>query len=103
MFEKIIKIPGKESFTDLSLKEVALMIEADSSLSKEGNTSFASCALDEFLHFSNLDGRPDLQEIQSDILRNIYIDIEGSKTKKINAEFLKKYAQELQAKSEGAL
>ena len=103
MFEKIIKIPGKESFKDLSLDEVALMIEADSSLSKDGNSSFASCALDEFLHFSSLEGRPDLQKIQSDILNNIYIDIKGSTTKKINTEFLMEYAKELQAKGESAL
>lgn len=103
MFKRIIKIPGKRSFTDLSLKEVALMILADSSLSKEGNSSFASCALDEFLHFSNLDGRPDLQNIQTTILKNIYIDVAGTKTKEINTEFLKKYANEIQANANNAL
>jgi len=39
----VIKIPGK-TFEDLSFEEVALMIEADSSLSPNGNDYFASCA-----------------------------------------------------------
>lgn len=83
---KIIKIPGK-TFDDLTLQEVALMIEADSSISPEGNDFFASCALDEFLHNTNLN-RKDLKGIQKEILRHIYIDIEGVKEKKINVEYL---------------
>ena len=75
MFEKIIKIPNKESFEDLALYEFGLMIEADSSLSKDGNSSFASCAPDEFLHSRNFSDSPELQRIQSCILENIYLDI----------------------------
>ena len=103
MFKKIIKIPNKDSFKELTLYELGLMIEADSSLSKDGNSSFASCALDEFLHFRNFDDSPELQEIQSYILENIYIDIPGSKNKEINTDFLKKYANELKTKNQSAL
>jgi len=94
MFKKIIKIPGK-SFGDLSKEEVALMIEADSSLTKKGNEYFADCALDEFLHSSNLEGNEELQKIRSEILQNIYLDIPGKKQKKINTEFLMQYAKDL--------
>lgn len=82
----VIKIPGK-TFEDLSVKELALMIEADSSISPEGNEYFASCALDEFLHNTKLE-RKDLRKLQEEILRYIYIDIEGSREKKINTEYL---------------
>ncbi len=99
---KVIKIPGK-SFTDLSLEEVSLMIEADSSLSKGGNESFSSCALDEFLHCANLEGREDLKEIRNEILSNIYLDISGNKNKKINTEFLAQYAKLLRDKNNSAL
>ena len=94
MFEKIIKIPGK-SFRDLSKEEVALMIEADSSLTKDGNEYFASCALDEFLHSSNLEKNEELQKIKTEILQQIYLDIPGNKHKRINTEFLKQYAKDL--------
>lgn len=94
MLERIIKIPGK-SFTDLSIDEVAYMIEADSSISPTGNEYFSSCALDEFIHCAKLDGRPDLEKIRSDILNNIYIDVQGSKEKKINVEYLKRYCSAL--------
>ncbi len=87
MLERIIKIPGK-SFTDLSVNEVAHMIEADSSISANGNEYFSGCALDEFIHCARLDGRPDLEKIRSDILNNIYIDVQGSREKKINVEYL---------------
>ena len=99
---EIIKIPGK-SFEDLSLIEVALMIEADSSLEQDGNAYFASCALDEFLHCSKLDGRLDLQQIREDILSKIYLDIPDSKSKKINTKFLVQYAESLRNRSESAL
>ena len=85
--DDIIKIPGKAHFDDLSLKEVALMIEADSSICQEGNDCFSSNALDEFLHNTSL-SRSDLKAIQQDILANIYVDVEGSKNKKINIEYL---------------
>ncbi|MEJ2461057.1 MAG: hypothetical protein P8098_05445 [Candidatus Thiodiazotropha sp.] len=94
-FKKIIKIPNKESFEDLSLYEIGLMIEADSALSPEGNELFDSCALDEFLHFRRFDTSPQLQKIQSYILANIYLEIPGSKNKGINTAFLKAYAKEL--------
>jgi hypothetical protein len=100
--KKIIKIPGK-SFEDLSLLEIALMIEADSSLAEDGNDYFASCALDEFLHCSKLEGRADLQQIRDEILNNIYLDIPDSKSKKINTEFLVQYANDLRSKTESAL
>lgn len=90
----IIKIPGKTSFEDLSLKEVGLMIDADSSLSPDGNEFFSSSALDEFLHNSILE-RSDLKAIREKILNNIYLDIEGSKRKKINIKYLRWLAREL--------
>ena len=92
MFQKIIKIPGKSSFRDLTVAEVAKMIEADSSLQSGGSEYFDSCALDEFLHCGSLSGRPDLQEIRDHIARNIYIDVPGREAKEINVEFLKEYA-----------
>lgn len=94
MFKEIIKIPGK-SFRDLSKEEVALMIEADSSLTKNWNEHFSDCALDEFLHCSDLDGNEELQKIRSEILEKIYLDIPGKKHKKINTEFLVQYAKDL--------
>jgi hypothetical protein len=95
MFKNIIKIPNKESFEDLSLYEIGLMIEADSALSKEGSESFDSCALDEFLHFRSFKNHPEMQKIQSHILENIYLEIPGRKNKEINTAFLKAYAKEL--------
>ncbi len=86
MIEKIIKIPGK-SFEDLDAKEIALMIEADSSLSPNGNTYFASCALDEFVHFADLQ-RNDLKRLQKLIRENLYVDVPGKKEKKIDSGFL---------------
>jgi hypothetical protein len=92
---KIIKIPGKSSFEDLTIQEVGLMIEADPSICEnDGNDYFSSVALDEFLHFRNLK-RPDLVKIRDRILQEIYIDIPGSKNKEINTDFLVKIAQEL--------
>ena len=92
--KEVIKIPGK-SFRDLSPVEIALMIEADSSLAKEGNSYFDSCALDEFLHCADLKGNEELQRIRKDILDKIYLDEPGSKNKKVNTEFLIKYAKSL--------
>lgn len=89
----IIKIPGK-GFDDLSLSELALMIEADSSISPEGNEYFASCALDEFLYNASL-SRSDLKLIRKDILKNIYLQIEGSEVKNINTEYLVRLASDL--------
>jgi len=97
MFERIIKISGK-SFNDLDHEEIASMIEADSSLSPEGNEYFSSCALDEFLHNADL-RRPDLIELRDEILKNIYIDVEGSRAKEINTEYLKKVAADLGSQS----
>lgn len=90
----IIKIPGKTSFDDLSLKEIGLMIDADSSLSPEGNDFFSSSALDEFLHSAILK-RADLKAIQKKVLDNIYLGVAGSKVKKINTEYLQKLSAEL--------
>ena len=91
----VIKIIGK-TFEDLTLEEVGLMIDADSSLSSDGNQYFSSCALDEFLHNTELK-RGDLRELKEEILRNIYIDIEGSKRKEINTSYLKKLSASLKA------
>jgi len=82
----VIKIPGK-TFEDLSLKEVAHMIEADSSISPDGNEYFSSCALDEFLHNTKIE-REDLRELQNEILKNIYIYIVGTRDKKVNTDYL---------------
>ncbi len=94
----VIKIPGK-SFEELTLEEVALMIEADSSISPNGNEYFSSCALDEFLHNTNLI-RNDLLELQRDILNNIYLDVEGSSEKKINTEYLLGLSKRLRNRSQ---
>ena len=92
----VIKMPGK-TFEDLSMAEVALMIEADSSISPDGNEYFSSCALDEFLH--NIEPkRQDLKDLQTKILNNIYVDIEDSEEKKINTTFLLALASELKNK-----
>lgn len=82
----VIKIPGK-TFEDLSLEEVALMIEADSSLSPNGNDYFASCALDEFLHNTKLK-RKDLRKLQEEILKHIYVELPGLVEKKTNTDYL---------------
>lgn len=99
MPKRIIKIPNK-SFKDLALSEIALMIEADSSLTEDGNDYFASCALDEFLHSAKLDERADLQEIREDILSKIYLDVPNSKSKQINTKFLIDYANTLRSKTD---
>lgn len=83
---EVIKIPGK-TFEDLSLEEVALMIEADSSLSPNGNDYFASCALDEFLHNTELK-RKDLRKLQEEILKHIYVELPGLVEKKTNTDYL---------------
>ena len=95
--EEIIKVQGKSKFDELSLSEVGLMIDADSSISKDGNEFFASCAFDEFLHGATID-REDLLEIREHILNNIYLDQDGSSEKQINVEFLKTFSRDLQAK-----
>jgi hypothetical protein len=92
----IIKIPGK-NFEDLSLEEVGLMIDTDSSFSENGNAYFASCALDVFLHNTDL-SRKDLREIQQNILANIYLDIPGSNIKAINKEYLRNLSAKLKIK-----
>ena len=93
MFTKIIRIPGK-TFDDLSMQEVALMIEADSALSPEGNEYFSSSALDEFLYTTEVT-REDLKAVRAEILENIYLDVEGSSEKDINVGFLEAYAAQL--------
>ena len=97
-----IRDPDK-TYTDLTTNEVALMIEADSALTNDGNELFANCALDEFLHNAILDSRPDLQQIRTEILDNIYLDIPGSKNKQINTEYLIQYAKKLRDQNEAAL
>lgn len=89
----VIKIPGK-TFEDLTLEEVALMIDADSSISPEGNEYFSGCALDEFLHNVRLK-RSDLRGLQEEILKNIYIVLEGSKNKEIDVDYLKQLSSSL--------
>ena len=96
----IIKIDGK-SFGDLSIDEVAAMIDADSSLSPDGNEYFDSCALDEFLHCADLDGRPDLEKIRVEILENIYLDFEGSRAREINTDFLTSFSERLRSAKAG--
>ena len=102
-FEKIIRIPGKSSFSELSILEVALMIEADSAISPEGNEAFNSCALDEFLYCGKFDNRPDLEQIRADILENIYIHVKGRSDKEINTEYLLEYANKLRNQNEDAI
>lgn len=70
------------------------MIQADSSLSPEGNEYFAACALDEFLHCAVLE-KPFLKKIRDEILAEIYIENCESNYKEINTEFLMAYSQEL--------
>lgn len=82
----LIKIPGK-GFDDLTMLDVAKMVEADSSLSPDGNDSFDSSALDEFLHSAKLTN-PGLIAIRDEILENIYIDRPNSKNKEINKQYL---------------
>jgi len=96
----VIKIPGK-TFEDLSLEEVALMIEADSSISPNGNNYFASCALDEFLHNTKLK-RKDLRKLQEEILKHIYIELPGLDRKKINTDYLMAMVSRLRAAHKNA-
>lgn len=65
----VIKIQGK-GFNDLSLDEIASMVEADSSISPLGSDLFDSSALDTFLHNAKIE-REDLKRVREDILRNI--------------------------------
>lgn len=102
MFKRIIKIPGK-SFCDLSLEEVASMIDADSSLRPHGNDLFDSCALDEFLHCADLEDREDLISLRAEILENIYIEIPGAKHKETNTDYLRQVAERLRSESTNAL
>ncbi len=96
----VIKIPGKK-FEDLTLEEVALMIEADSSISPNGNVYFASCALDEFLHNTKLK-RKDLRKLQEEILKHIYIELPGLDEKKINTDYLMAMVSRLRAAHKNA-
>ncbi|MCF6325336.1 MAG: hypothetical protein L3J89_13625 [Gammaproteobacteria bacterium] len=89
----IIKIQGK-NFEDLSLSEIGLMIDADSSLSPNGNEFFSSCALDVFLHNTVLEC-PDLKTLQKGILDNIYLNVQGEKSKRINTEYLRQLSIDL--------
>lgn len=97
-FGNIIKIKNKKEFDDLTIYEIALMIDADSSLSPEGNDFFSSNALDEFIHNSSLK-RDDLNFIKKCLSENIYLDIDGKNYKKINVDFLKRFSKELKSKS----
>lgn len=89
----IIKIEGK-TFDDLTVFEVAKMIDADSSLTNEGNEYFSSSALDEFLHNYEPE-RDDLKRVQKKILENIYVSNEGGIEKEINKEFLISFSKQL--------
>lgn len=92
-FRRIIRIPGK-TFNDLSLAEVASMIEADSSMSPEGNEQFDSSALDVFLHNANL-SRCDLLTVREELLAMIYVSIPGSDCREVDVEFLRHYSARL--------
>jgi hypothetical protein len=95
MLHNVIRIRGK-TFDDLNTEEVALMIEADSSLTRDGNESFAACALDEFLYSKQVT-RPDLLALRERILANIYIERPGTAIKEINRGFLARVAAELRS------
>lgn len=90
---KVIKIPDKD-FEDLDAHEIAKMILADSAISPNGNQYFDGCALDEFVH-NRVFKRMDLQELQREILNNIYLDSDDTQSKRINVEFLKELASRL--------
>jgi hypothetical protein len=98
-FQNLIKIPGK-SFEDLSYGELASMIEADSSLSPIGNEKFDSGALDVFLHNVEI-SRPDLLQIRNELLGGIYLDVQGSRIKKVDTRFLLDYASKLRSREGG--
>lgn len=102
MLHRIIRERGKR-FVDLTLDEVALMIEADSALCPDGNEMFSGCALDEFLITQEFEGRADLDQIRDEINAEIYVDIPGEKRKAINVEFLKRYASSLRRRANSNL
>ena len=87
-----IKIENK-SFDDLSSEELAYMILADSSLTKDGNEYFDSMALDEFLTIEIVKNK-DLLELKDFINNNLYIETE-SDIKDIDRAFLRKLASNL--------
>lgn len=102
MLHRIIRVRGKR-FVDLTLDEVALMIEADSALCPDGNDMFSGCALDEFLMTVSFEGRPDLDRIRDEINAGIYIDTPGSKHKDTDVAFLKRYAASLRNRAKSRL
>lgn len=89
-----IRLDGDRSYEDLTFAEIALMIEADSSISPEGNESFHPAALDDFLHGFE-PKRSETAEIQRRLLDNIYTDRPGTKTKSINTAYLIEAAAKL--------
>jgi len=93
MFTKIIRIPNK-SFDDINGEEAALLIEADSSLAPNGNESFASCALDEFLYNAELH-RADLLALRQLILGGIYVKLPGTTRQVVNVDFLRSIAERI--------
>lgn len=88
---RFIKIPNVRNCDELSLDQVASMIDA--SLTPDGNEQFTSRALDEFLSIKLRNN--ELIKVQQAILNNIYSEVEGQSFKDIDVNFLIEFAQKL--------
>lgn len=90
---RLIKIPGKNRFNQLTCKEIAFMIDA---FLNGNNDYFDKLAFNDFLH-AKLKNES-LQQIQGDLIKNAFLKSEGNDWPKINEEYLIKYMKELQHK-----
>jgi len=93
LFKEAIRIPGRD-FDDLNAHEVCRMIEADSSMSPEGNESFDPSALDIFLYNARLT-HPRLMAVREEILRGIYKAAPGTRVLAVDTDFLKEVASRI--------
>jgi hypothetical protein len=91
-FSKIIKIPGKSNFDELSIHEVGLLID---SFFCDGNEEFDALAFNEFLHAKLRNER--LKRIQRDLNENAFIDSDDDEWPKINENYLRQLARTLKA------
>lgn len=89
-FSKIIKIPGKDNFDQLTRPEVALMIEA---FLDDGNESFDRLAFNDFLH-AELEN-DNLKGLQADLKQNAFLPTKDDEWPAINYSYLRELSDNL--------
>ena len=89
-FSKLIKIPGKTSFDQLTKPEVGLMIEA---FLQEGNEYFDPLAFNDFLHASLLNEQ--LKQLQEELNRCAFLPSGGDDWPRVDYDYLKRLVEDL--------